>query len=180
MVNVQDHMGMVHTIVNKRFKQFGHKYDYAELFQNGCVGLMIAAKKFDESKNIKFSTFAYIHINGYILRCIRDDKWYMGKRKDRGIAKAPASLDAPITNLNNEDDSTRYLDHFSSNESLFDKVELNILLDKLPSKLNKVIKLRYLNDLTQQEVAKVMGSTQCSISRCERRALKFLREEMMA
>lgn len=178
MINVQDYIGMVHTITGKRFKQFGHKYDYKELFQNGCVGLMIAAKRFDESKNIRFTTFAHIQIDGYILRCIRDDKWYMGKRKDRGTAKAPACLDAPMDN--SKENGNTFISQTANEDNSFENAELMVLLDNLPNKLKKIIKLRYFSGFTQMEVAKILGFAQVSVSRYERKALNILREEMLA
>lgn len=180
MVNVQDYIGLVHNITNKRFKQFKHKYSYEDLFQNGCVGLMIAAKKFDESKNIKFTTFAYINIDYYILRQIRDDKWFMGNRQDRFTSDPPCSLDTPMADSNHDGKITTYLDQYKDDQNLFERAELNVLLDMLPDKLKEIIKLRYFNKLTQKEVAEVLGSKQVNISRYERKALGILREEMMA
>ena len=39
---------------------------YEDLFQEGCCGLCLAAKRFDETKGCKFSTYAISYISGYI------------------------------------------------------------------------------------------------------------------
>ncbi len=46
----------------------------------------------------------------------------------------------------------------------------------LPEKEKQVIALRFSRDMTQQQVAKVLGVSQVQISRIEKRALKYLRE----
>lgn len=45
-------------------------YLYDDLYQEGCLGLTIAATRFDENKDYKFSTYAVPYIKGYIL-----DEW---------------------------------------------------------------------------------------------------------
>lgn len=179
MLNAKDHIGMVHKITNKRYNQFKHKYQYDDLFQIGCVGLMMAIKRYDVSKNAKFSTYAYVFIDGYILKSIRDDKWYMGKREERYTLQAPTSLDSFMTNSNNEKDKNTYLDRVLNNDNAFEKAEFRIMISKLPEKLKRIITLRYMKDLTQVQVAKILHITQITVSRNEKKALKILREEMV-
>lgn len=65
--------------------------------------------------------------------------------------------------------------------SWFDKIALKELLVKLPEKHRKVLLLRFFNDKTQTEVAKIIGLSQVQVSRIERQALagirKFLEKE---
>lgn len=44
-----------------------------ELFTFGMLGLWVAIKHFDLTKGFQFSTFATRHVNGRILRAIRDE-----------------------------------------------------------------------------------------------------------
>ena len=67
---VTQNMGLVHSIV-KRFIGRGH--DAEDLFQIGCIGLIRAAKRFDISFGVQFSTYAVPMIIGEIKRFIRDD-----------------------------------------------------------------------------------------------------------
>ena len=54
-----------------RFKNKGIEYD--DLYQLGCIGFLKAIKNFDESFNVKFSTYAVPMIIGEIKRFLRDD-----------------------------------------------------------------------------------------------------------
>ena len=67
---VTDNMGLISMAV-KRYIGFG--VDYEDLFQIGAVGLVKAAKAFDRSKNLKFSTYAVAKIIGEIKTYLRDN-----------------------------------------------------------------------------------------------------------
>ena len=62
-------MGLVHACA-KRFKGRGMEYD--DLFQAGCLGLVKAVDHFDESRGLKFSTYAVPVILGEMRRLFRD------------------------------------------------------------------------------------------------------------
>ncbi len=64
-----DNMGLVHTCA-RRFAGRGIEYD--DLFQAGCMGLVKAVDGFDESRGLKFSTYAVPVILGEIRRLFRD------------------------------------------------------------------------------------------------------------
>ncbi|MCG8501564.1 MAG: RNA polymerase sporulation sigma factor SigF [Firmicutes bacterium] len=67
---VERNIGLVWSIV-KKFQNRGYEAD--DLFQIGCIGLIKAIKKFDETFEVKFSTYAVPMIMGEIKRFIRDD-----------------------------------------------------------------------------------------------------------
>lgn len=67
---VEKNIGLVWSIV-KRFQNRG--YEAEDIFQIGCIGLIKAINKFDDSFNVKFSTYAVPMIIGEIKRFIRDD-----------------------------------------------------------------------------------------------------------
>ncbi len=66
---VSQNIGLVHACCN-RFKNRGVEYD--ELFSAGCLGLCKAVKGFDQSRGIKFSTYAVPVILGEIKLLFRD------------------------------------------------------------------------------------------------------------
>ncbi|MBQ9228283.1 MAG: sigma-70 family RNA polymerase sigma factor [Eubacterium sp.] len=66
---ITDNIGLVHAIAN-RFRSRGADYD--DLFQAGCVGLIKAVDRFDESRGFMFSTYAVPVIMGEIRRLFRD------------------------------------------------------------------------------------------------------------
>ena len=66
---IQDNLGLVHSLA-ARFK--GRGIEYEELFAAGCEGLVKAGIGFDESRGLKFSTYAVPVILGEIKRFFRD------------------------------------------------------------------------------------------------------------
>lgn len=67
---VEQNIGLVRSVA-RRFLNRGYEYD--DLFQIGSIGLVKAAKNFDLSFNVKFSTYAVPMIMGEIKRFLRDD-----------------------------------------------------------------------------------------------------------
>ncbi|MDL2225485.1 SigB/SigF/SigG family RNA polymerase sigma factor [Eubacteriales bacterium OttesenSCG-928-M02] len=63
-------VALVRSIV-KRF--LGHGYDYDDLYQLGCMGLVKAINNYDASYGVRFSTYAVPLIMGEIRRFLRDD-----------------------------------------------------------------------------------------------------------
>ena len=66
---VEQNQGLVHSLAN-RFR--GRGIEYEELFSAGCMGLIKAAKGFDETRGLQFSTYAVPVILGEIKRLFRD------------------------------------------------------------------------------------------------------------
>ena len=50
--------------LSKKFLNRGYEYD--DIFQIGCIGLVKAIKNFDDKFNVKFSTYAVTMILGEI------------------------------------------------------------------------------------------------------------------
>ncbi|MEW6172042.1 MAG: SigB/SigF/SigG family RNA polymerase sigma factor [Bacillota bacterium] len=67
---VEANLRLVASIV-QRFISRG--YEYEDLFQVGCIGLLKAIVKFNFRYEVKFSTYAVAMIIGEIRRFIRDD-----------------------------------------------------------------------------------------------------------
>ena len=68
----------------------------------------------------------------------------------------------------------------SGMQQLLNKVVLEQLLEELPQEERRLIVMRYLQEKTQSEVAKVMGVSQVQISRLEKRILRQLREKLVS
>lgn len=66
---VSENTGLVHACA-RRFA--GRGVEYEELYSCGCVGLVKAAKNFDQNLGFKFSTYAVPVILGEIKRIFRD------------------------------------------------------------------------------------------------------------
>lgn len=62
-------------------------YDYEDIFQIGCIGLVKAIKNFDSKFNVKFSTYAVPMIVGEIKRFLRDDGMIKVSRNTKSLAR---------------------------------------------------------------------------------------------
>src|SRR5215208_228965 len=60
-----------------------HSIDIGDLVQDGVLGLIDAAHRFDESRGIKFETFAERRIRGAMIDALRKDAWPRGVRRQR-------------------------------------------------------------------------------------------------
>lgn len=177
MINAEQYIPLVHKIARGIYKKFSFKYEYEELFQVGCLGLMKAAKSFDESKGAKFITYAYIGIRTSILNFMRDDSWYITTRcKDR-IKKSysPDSLDICLI-----DNGDTLKDLIPYSEDGYNSVDLRIILHNLPIKLRKVLVLRYVKGLKLKEVEQVLGLSHGTIVKRQKEGLKILKEALEA
>ena len=63
-------------------------------------------------------------------------------------------------------------------EELLNRVMLEQLLAELPEKERRLIIMRYLQDRSQTEVARIMGVSQVQVSRLEKKILKQMRERL--
>lgn len=61
---------LVYSII----KKYEYYYDKEDLYQVGMIGLMNAYRHFDESYNVKFSTYAFPYILGEVSKYVREDK----------------------------------------------------------------------------------------------------------
>ncbi len=66
---ISSNTGLVHACARKFA---GKGVEYEELYSGGCVGLVKAARRFDESLGYKFSTYAVPVILGEIKQIFRD------------------------------------------------------------------------------------------------------------
>ena len=69
---VIDNLDLVHFVLNKQLHIHRSYNEYEDYFQEGCIGLILAAIRFDESKGFQFSTYAISMIKGHIYRYRRD------------------------------------------------------------------------------------------------------------
>lgn len=60
-----------------------HSIDIGDLVQDGVLGLIDAANRFDEARGIKFETFAERRIRGAMIDALRRDAWPRGVRRQR-------------------------------------------------------------------------------------------------
>jgi RNA polymerase sigma factor for flagellar operon FliA len=70
---VREHSQLVRMLAEKIQHKYAPHIYLEELIQEGNLGLLDAAEKFDESRNIKFKTYAEYRIRGAMLDYVRDN-----------------------------------------------------------------------------------------------------------
>ena len=78
---VVENQNLIYSVVN----EFGNEINKEDLFQVGVMGMIKAYKNFDESLNIKFTTYAYTYILGEIKKYIREDRGFKVSRQTSSL-----------------------------------------------------------------------------------------------
>ena len=80
---VVTHLPFVEQLARRVAATMPHSIDIGDLVQDGVIGLIDAAHRFDESRGIKFETFAERHLRGAMIDALRKDAWPRGVRRQR-------------------------------------------------------------------------------------------------
>ena len=163
--------------ISKKFLNTGIGLE--DLISIGTIGLIKAINTFKSDKNIKLATYA--------SRCIENEiLMYIRKNSSR---HTEVSIDEP---LNTDYDGNELLLSdliCSDEESVFfdiemeeDKKTIMSALAKLDEREQKIIELRFGfksgRELTQKEVADMLGISQSYISRLEKKIISQLKDDI--
>ena len=163
--------------IARRFENTGVGLE--DLCSIGTIGLIKAITTFQTDKNIKLATYASRCIENEILMYLRK----------LGTGRTVLSLDEPLNTdwdgnelllsdvLGTEaDEVSRGLEESDEREMLLEAV------DRLDERERRIITLRFglrgRRELTQKQVADLMGISQSYISRLEKRIILHLRREL--
>ena len=166
------------VFIAKRFENTGINLE--DLISIGTIGLIKAISTYRRDRNIKLATYASRCIENEILMYIRKI----------ACQKAEVSLDEPI-NMDYDGNELLLGDILGTDEDMIlrpleDDVDLQVLrqaLTQLSEREMQIINMRYgLNghpEMTQKDVAQLLGISQSYISRLEKRIMSRLRNEML-
>ncbi|MQA31618.1 MAG: FliA/WhiG family RNA polymerase sigma factor [Luteitalea sp.] len=73
----------VEGLARRMASSMPHSIDIGDLVQDGMLGLIDAAHRFDEGRGIKFETFAERRVRGAMIDALRRDAWPRGVRRQR-------------------------------------------------------------------------------------------------
>ena len=163
--------------ISKKFESTGIGLE--DLISIGTIGLIKAVKTFRPDKNIKLATYASRCIENEILMFLRKSSQYRNE----------ISIDEP---LNIDWDGNELLlsdilgtDDDIVNRSIESEVEKDLLLcaiEKLNPREKQIMQMRFGlltgKELTQKEVADLIGISQSYISRLEKRIIKNLKSKL--
>ena len=212
---INKYSNLIHSLTHY-FEGYKNKED---LYQAGIIGLIEAYNKFDDSYNVKFSTYAYKYVLGEMKKLVREDK---GIKISRNITKLNyqiekakiiltqklcrepniselssfleveeyeiiealktinimQSIDEPI---NNEGKEVTLHDVVSDNSmDLNTLIALKEELNNLTPFERELINKRYMDDLSQSEVANILGLTQVKVSREEAKIKQKIKMKLIA
>jgi len=75
---VLEHLPLVNRVVDRSFGGLAPRVPRDDLIGAGMLGLVEAAHRYDESKGVKFATFAYHRVRGAVVDLLRQIDW-LGK-----------------------------------------------------------------------------------------------------
>ncbi len=153
-----------------------------DLISIGTIGLIKSINTFNPGKNIKLATYASRCIENEILMYLRKNS----------KAKVEVSIDEPL-NVDWDGNELLLSDILGTDEDVIyrdieNEVERGLLfkaVNKLSERERTIINLRFgLNtpdgeEMTQKEVAALLGISQSYISRLEKKIIKRLKKEMV-
>ena len=153
-----------------------------DLISIGTIGLIKSINTFNPQKNIKLATYA--------SRCIENEILMYLRRNSK--TRLEVSIDEPL-NVDWDGNELLLSDILGTDEDVIyrdieTEVERKLLLkavDKLSDREKTIINLRFgLSDpsgkeLTQKEVAEMLGISQSYISRLEKKIMKRLKKELI-
>ena len=163
--------------IAKKFESTGIGIE--DLVSIGTIGLIKAVNTFCPSKNIKLATYASRCIENEILMFLRKSSQY----------KNELSFDEPL-NIDWDGNELLLSDILGTDENIVNggienEAEKSVLLEaleRLPEREREIMKMRFgINtgrEMTQKEVADLIGISQSYISRLEKRIIKKLKKEL--
>lgn len=152
-----------------------------DLISIGTIGLIKAINTFNRNKNIKLATYA--------SRCIENEILMYLRRNNK--VRMEVSIDEPL-NVDWDGNELLLSDILGTDEDVIYKdleneVERKLLIKaiaKLSEREQTIIRLRFGlgsvdgKELTQKEVAELLGISQSYISRLEKKIMRRLKKEM--
>lgn len=163
--------------ISRKFENTG--VDADDLISIGTIGLIKAINSFRTDKNIKLATYA--------SRCIENEILMYLRRSVK--LKSEISFDEPL-NTDFEGNELLLSDVLGlDSETVYGGVESNVekellkeALKKLPERERKIMYMRFglggREEMTQKDVADILGISQSYISRLEKKIIERLKKEI--
>ena len=105
---VTNHYSMIYSIINQYTRDETGKDD---MLAEGILGILTALNKFDEHKNVKFSTYAYFWIKAKILKFIKTNNPFGREFSSEKIDKLKEESDLQTLEANREHEHFDNLDN---------------------------------------------------------------------
>lgn len=146
------------------------RYDQ-DLVQEGCLGLIAAAERYDPTYGVKFSTFATFRIRGKIL----DELAARGKRRAREDS-IDVDDDTALEPFIAVDDNGYNNAEWSADGPVI-RAAFNAILDQIPNPRDHDIMRRLINGETCLSIANAYGITEGRVSQIRGRFTRIIADQ---
>lgn len=194
------HINLVYKIAHRM--NYGY-IDLDDLIQVGLMALYEASIKYKPSYNTKFSTFASIYIISAIKKELRQNKPISLNKEIIKLSKQLKQLDSNLSveelakklNTSKENiilaltygNEVISLNQITQTDQLIDLIpdktiksishdDLEIIFSQLDEISKKIIYYKYYCGYTQQQLAKLLSTSQSQVSRLEKKALQKIKQ----
>ena len=174
-----EHLHLVEQIAFGIKKHLPAHVDLHDLIQDGRIGLLDAARRYEAGRGVPFGAYARRRISGSILDGLRRadylrrhtrDKVKRGEAEDGG---APLSLKSP----------DRLPGRFERPDTSAARAESGRLIREaisgLPDRLQVIVMNYYFDGRTMLQITGRLGVNESRISQLHKRALSILRERLL-
>lgn len=162
-----------------KFSSYAYKYIFGEMYN-----YMLSAKALKQNRDLLKLTKLIEKTNVYLTQSLGKVPTTLEIAKylniDPNLINMAISSTYSILSLDSEldNDSSLYNTIKDDKENKLDYLDLKWSVDNLEEPYKSIIKLRYFNDYTQQEVAKKLKLTQVMVSRYEKKSLNDLYQHL--
>lgn len=184
---VEQNLELVKKIAYRYHARAPKHVIFADIYSDGLIGLVEAAKRFDPSKKVPFPAFATIRIKGAILDAARRAD-IMPRVLRKEVKKDGDSVVGTMIQIPLEyDDDEQLMDWPSSERSQLDvaienenKRRLRVAMESLSPRERAVIELYYgPEELRMSQVAEIIGVHESRVSQINVIALIKLRKKLV-
>jgi RNA polymerase sporulation-specific sigma factor len=141
--------------------------DVDDVIQEGLIGLMEAARKYDSRKNVSFATFAGLCVSRKIISAIRSAA---------RIKHTPLNSYVPMEVFENESDVLT-VNRYNPEEILISRERTDNIfneIEKLLSYREKTVLYCFLRNMSYREIAVKLGSNEKSVDNAMSRSRRKL------
>jgi len=174
-------------LARKLARRYGHSSEpFEDLLQVAALGLLKALERHEPGRGAPFESFAIPTILGEMRRYFRDCGWavHVPRGPKELVLEAlqalqgyeTVSLDAPRPG---SEEASSYVEAIGVDDERYELIELDATLVSalgyISTRDRELLRMRYVEESTQTEIAEQIGVSQMQVSRLLRRSIEQLR-----
>jgi RNA polymerase sporulation-specific sigma factor len=172
---IEQYTKLIYKVIKNEYPSIIGSLDEEDYVQLGRIGIYQAMLGFDETKNIKFETFAYIVIKREILKKVHCETNKLNQTKKQNVVTSldeVINIDTNETRLDKLQLTTANIDDIAIANDLIYKINV-----QLKPKESFVFKL-LLNNKKYQEIADILGVSKQRVGQIINKIRSITKTEM--